>query len=149
MHRIPCEADLTSDDDEIWARAVSRCTMAATPQCIEAKACAFDGSCFEVVQVEPGSDRDSALELLVMDLQSKLEELQVKQNTLFTTLEYKLCSTERLYSQALKKGNESNAFAYNILRTELKSLIKDLNNEPDHERLSRLKRNTHLLGKST
>nr|WP_314367263.1 hypothetical protein [uncultured Acinetobacter sp.] len=145
MHRIPCEADLSSDDDEIWARAVSRCTMAATPQCTEAKACVFDGSCFDVVQVEPGEDKNKALELLVVDLQTKIDELQVKQNTLFAALEYRLYGTERLYTQALKKGNESNAFAYNILRSELKSLIQDLNNEPDKARLGRLKRNIHIL----
>lgn len=147
MHRIPCEADLSSEDDDIWARAVSRCTMAATPQCIESKSCAFDGSCFDLVKVEPGVDTNKALEQQVMDLQSKVEQLEVRQNTLLAALEYRFYSSERLYKQALIKGNSPNAFAYHILKNELKNLISDLNGEPDKTRLGRLKRNIHLIGK--
>lgn len=148
MHRIPCEADLASDDDEIWARAVSKCTLGATPQCTETKSCAFEGSCFEIVHVEPGESQTSALEQLVVDLQMKVEQLEVRQNTLLAALEFRLCSTERLYKQAVSKGNETHAFAYHTLKSELKTLIKDLTDEPDKARLGRLKRNIHLIGKS-
>lgn len=148
MHRIPCEADLASDDAEIWARAVSRCTLAATPQCIESKSCAFDGSCFDLVEVEPGKSQTSALEQLVIDLQNKIEQLEVRQNTMLAALEFRLCGTERLYKQAVSKGNQTNAFAYQALKSELKTLIKDLTGEPDKVRLVRLKRNINLIGNS-
>lgn len=145
MHRIPCEADLSSDDNEIWARAVSKCILAATPQCTETKSCAFEGSCFDLVNVEPGEDTNQALERLVVDLQNKVEQLEVRQNTLLAALEFRLIGTERLYKQAIRKGNETNAFAYHILKGELKTLIKELTDEPDKARLGRLKRNIHLL----
>lgn len=145
MHRIPCEADLSSDDDEIWARAVSKCILAATPQCTEAKSCVFEGSCFDLVKVAPGEDTTTALEQLVMDLQNKVEQLEVRQNTMLAALEFRFYSSERLYKQALNKGNESNAFAYNILKIELQTLIKELTEEADKARLGRLKRNIHLL----
>lgn len=147
MHRIPCEADLSSEDDEVWAQAVSKCKLAATPQCIEAKACSFEGSCFELVEVQAGENINSALEQLVIELQIKVENLEVRQNTMLAALDYRFYSTERLYNQAVKKGNASNAFAYNILKSELKSIINDLTSEPDKQRLGRLNRNNHLIGK--
>lgn len=145
MHRIPCEADLSSEDDEVWAQAVSKCKLAATPQCIEAKACSFEGSCFELVEVKAGDNINSALEQLVIDLQNKVENLEVRQNTMLAALEYRFYSSERLYNLAVKKGNASNAFAYNILKSELKSIINDLNKVQDTSKLNRLKRNIHLL----
>jgi predicted RNase H-like nuclease (RuvC/YqgF family) len=127
MKRIPCEADLKSDNHEIWAAAVMECKT-RNPYCGPDGYCHADGDCFEV-KVSKAEALEQAVNALsgeVKRLSSQLKAMENSEAILKATLEHHIQSLNATYNQAT---NESRKWAIHFARQKFLALQKELQGE--------------------
>lgn len=131
MKRIPCEADLKSDNHEIWARAVMECKT-KNPYCGPDGYCHADGACFEVKvsKTEALEHSVNALSGEVKRLSSQLNALENSHAGFKATLEHHIQSLNATYSQT---KNENQKWAIHFARQKFLALQKDLQGEDDEK----------------
>lgn len=117
--RIPCEADLQSSIDTIWANAVMACET-GNPYCGADGYCHADGACFEV--------KELTLEQALVEieyLKSELDKTRVKSNQVDALHSSLIATLEREKDFALKQGKSERMFALRRCLTVLKRGVND------------------------
>lgn len=127
MKRIPCEADLKSDNPKIWASAVMECKT-SNPYCGSDGYCHADGNCFEVKvsKAEALEEAVNALSGEVKRLSSQLKAMENREAVLKATLEHHIQSLNATYNQT---KNESQKWAIHFARQKFLALQKDIQGE--------------------
>lgn len=124
MKRLPCEEDLSSNDESIWGNALVKCQSGAPWVCVERKACVHEGSCFTNLQLEP----EKAL-LKIDKLEEEISRLKCNQTLFITTFESHLVQMDMQYQEAIKRKNEPMVWAIDFLRREIRTLLKQVNDQ--------------------
>lgn len=122
MKRIPCEADLASDDHDTFAAAINCCSGYA-PECIAAGACQL-GGCFEpVVMSESEAHKE------VERLRDELTALKVRQTLFEATIEHHIQKLNSSYNSLHTAMHEQKRWAIHFARQKFIDLQKDLRGE--------------------
>lgn len=116
--KIPCEHDLLSKDNKIWANAVMRC-KGHSPYCGGDGYCHVGGKCFTDTEMT----REQAL-LEVDRLAQELHEERQANEVLKASSQSLVTQLELALQQNMEKGLTQRVFAIRFCIAEIKRFLK-------------------------
>ncbi len=115
--KIPCEHDLLSKNDEIWANAVKRC-KGGSPYCGADGYCHAGGTCF--------ADQELTREQAILEVDRLAQELhnsKIENDKLRNAASQLVNQLELAKEQNLKNGNDQRVFALKFCIHEIKKAM--------------------------
>lgn len=115
--KIPCEHDLLSKDDDIWANAVMRC-KGGSPYCGADGYCHAGGTCF--------ADQELTREQAILEVDRLAQELhnaKIENDKLRNAASQLVSQLELAKEQNLKNGNDQRVFALKFCIHEIKKAM--------------------------